>query len=231
MILELHPEIRVTKLAIGREQAPLLVIDEFVADAERLVRRAVSKQFTPSTRFFPGVRVEAPLAYQQLFSNQLRQPLLECFGLQGKSFRFTMCHYSLVTTPAAELTPLQRIPHFDSLEPQGLASIHYLFKGNLGGTAFYRHRKTGFETIDASRQQRYFSSLENENDGADMPGAAYINGDTALFEQIARQEGVFNRMLVYRRNSLHSGSIDAHFVPDANPLTGRLSINSFFDAV
>jgi hypothetical protein len=57
----------------------------------------------------------------------------------------------------------------------------------------------------------------------------YINGDTALFEQIARAEGVFNRMLVYRRNSLHSGSIDGAFMPDANPRTGRLSINSFID--
>jgi hypothetical protein len=36
-------------------------------------------------------------------------------------------------------------------------------------------------------------------------------------------------MLVYRRNSLHSGCIGPDFVPDANPLTGRLSINSFLD--
>jgi hypothetical protein len=57
----------------------------------------------------------------------------------------------------------------------------------------------------------------------------YINGDTALFEEIARAEGVFNRMLVYRRNSLHSGSIDRAFVPDPNPRTGRLSINCFVD--
>ena len=41
------------------------------------------------------------------------------------------------------------------------------------------------------------------------------------------EEGVFNRMLVYRRNSLHSGSIAADFVPDPNPRTGRLSINGF----
>jgi hypothetical protein len=35
-------------------------------------------------------------------------------------------------------------------------------------------------------------------------------------------------MLVYRRNSLHSGCIEAS-VPDPNPSTGRLSINSFID--
>ena len=61
--------------------------------------------------------------------------------------------------------------------------------------------------------------------------AGYINGDTALFEQIAKEDGVFNRMLVYRRNSLHSGCIDKNFAPDPNPATGRLSINSFMDLV
>jgi hypothetical protein len=38
-------------------------------------------------------------------------------------------------------------------------------------------------------------------------------------------------MLVYKRNSLHSGSIPPDFVPDPNPATGRLSINSFIDAI
>src|SRR5690606_25695051 len=118
---------------------------------------------------------------------------------------------------------LQRIPHFDSLEREGLATVHYLFRGNLGGTAFYRHRKTGFESIDASRRDAYFRSLESENDGPNMPGPGYINGDTPLYEQIAKQEGVFNRMLVYPRNILHSGCIDRNFVPDPNPRTGRLS--------
>jgi hypothetical protein len=71
--------------------------------------------------------------------------------------------------------------------------------------------------------------LEAECAGLDCPAAEYINGDTRIFEQIARAEGVFNRMLIYRRNSLHSGAIERTFVPDANPRTGRLSINSFID--
>ena len=59
----------------------------------------------------------------------------------------------------------------------------------------------------------------------------YINGDTELFEQIASVPAVFNRILIYRRNSLHSGCIDRDFVPDPNPLTGRLSINCFMHPV
>ena len=136
MILQLHPDIGIRKLTIGLEQAPLLVIDRFVADADKLVRKAASKQFTASTRFFPGTRVEAPLSYQQLIIDAFKTTLLEFFGLAGTSFRFTMCHYSLVTTPPEQLAAIQRIPHIDSLGPNGLASIHYLFKTDLGGTAF-----------------------------------------------------------------------------------------------
>jgi hypothetical protein len=85
------------------------------------------------------------------------------------------------------------------------------------------------ESFDESRQAAYLQALARETSGPEGPGAAYINGDTALFEQIARQDGVYNRMLVYRRNSLHSGCIGKDFVPDPNPLSGRLSINSFID--
>ena len=131
-----------------------------------------------------------------------------------------MCHFSLVTTPAESLSTPQRIPHVDSLGKDGLATIHYLFKKDLGGTAFYRHRSTGFEFIDESRQESVPAGAGARDERARRPGAEYINGDTALFEQIARQDGVYNRMLVYRRNFLHSGCIGADFVPDPDPLIG-----------
>jgi hypothetical protein len=158
------------------------------------------------------------------------QPLLvEHFAAKSRSWRLSMCHYSLVTTPPAQLTLLQCLPHVDSLAPDGFATIHYLFKGDLGGTAFYRHRATGYEYLDNVRGPVYSRVLEAECAGPDRPLSEYINGDTALFEQIARADGVFNRMLVYHRNSLHSGAIDRAFVPDPDPRTGRLSINSFID--
>lgn len=227
MILNLHPDIRIQKLTIGTEKAPLLVIDNFVSDPERLVRRAASRMYTPLGRYYPGIRAEAPLSYQTLFTQHLRELLFGYFDLRGSGFRFAMCHYSIVTTSPEKLEALQRIPHIDAFDGNSLASIHYLFRGDLGGTAFYRHRKTGFEYVDESRRETYSASVESENGGPDMPPAAYINGDTPLFEQIGKQEGVFNRILIYRRNSLHSGCIGRDFVPDPNPQTGRLSINTF----
>jgi hypothetical protein len=38
MILETHPDLTLRKLTIGAEQAPLLVIENFIADPVRLVR-------------------------------------------------------------------------------------------------------------------------------------------------------------------------------------------------
>ncbi|MBM0105441.1 hypothetical protein JM946_11815 [Steroidobacter sp. S1-65] len=229
MILELHPDIRIERLAIGREQAPLLVIDNFVAEPERLVSRAAKTQFGPGGRFYPGIRAKAPPSYEHFLATRLRPLLAEHFGMVCESLRLSMCHYSLVTTPPAELSLPQRLPHVDSFAPEGVATIHYLFKQNLGGTAFYRHRATGYEYLDESRRPAYSQALEAECGGLDRPAAEYINGDTAIFEQVARAESVFNRMLVYRRNSLHSGSIDRSFVPNPDPRTGRLSINSFID--
>jgi hypothetical protein len=231
MILDLHPDIRIEQLTIGAEKAPLMVIDNLVADPARLVRRAATRQFRPVGVNYPGIRTEAPLGYQQLFRDRLQKTLFDFFGLTGRSLAFSMCHYSLVTTTAEQLKPLQRIPHADSVEGHGLATVHYLFGTDLGGTAFYRHRATGFEVIDASRKAAYYRHIEQlVRDPQSLPGG-YIDGDTELFERVASVSAAFNRIVIYRRNSLHSGSIDKDFVPDADPSTGRLSINCFIDPV
>ncbi|WP_149195464.1 DUF6445 family protein [Luteimonas suaedae] len=230
MILESHPDLRVERRAIGAEQAPLLIIDNVVADPQRLVRKAAGRHYTGQHSMFPGIRARAPLSYEA-FLQEMLTPLLPEFGLAPGRFVFPMAHYSLVTLPPQQLAFLQRIPHIDSVSGNGLATVHYLFHGDWGGTAFYRHRQTGFEYVDAERREAYFRCLEGESRSNDAPSAGYIAGDTALFEQIERVEGVFNRMVVYRRNSLHSGNIDDGRVPPADPLAGRLSINTFIDVV
>jgi hypothetical protein len=159
--------------------------------------------------------------------SELRNVINEFFELENPSLQFNMCHYSLVTTPPGQLTPIQRIPHVDANDPRGLASIHYLFKADLGGTAFYRHRATGFEYVDESRRAAYYPLLEREMAGPSAPGPDYIDSDTPLFERIDIQAGLFNRMLVYRRNCLHSGVPKAGVQLTADPASGRLSINSF----
>lgn len=230
-ILTAHAQMHVQLLHIGLEQSPLLVIDNFVAQPELLVAHACRQQFVANSPYYPGVRAPAPLQYQQLLLQSLQPTLLEVFALPERPLSFSVCHYSIVTTPPTQLKLLQRIPHFDTVEPHALAAVHYLFQGDLGGTAFYRHRKTGFETIDHSRMPDYYRSLESENDGPNLPKAntGYIQGDTPLFEQIANPPGLFNRLVIYPRNLLHSGHIPATSPLSADPRLGRLTISSFID--
>lgn len=231
MLLDHHPGLQVSKLSLGSEGAPLLVIDNLVADPERLVRKAARNQFVAQGSMFPGIRAPAPLSYQYFLEATLNPLLEECFGLQPGRFVFPMCHFSLVTLPPDKLAFLQRVPHIDSVRAEGLASVHYLFHGDWGGTDFYRHRRSGFETVDPARKESYFRCLEQERLDFGGQTQGYIGGDNDLFERIAQVQGVFNRMVVYRRNSLHSGSIDNKQVPPPDPMTGRLSINTFIDVL
>jgi hypothetical protein len=231
MLIERHPGMRVEKRTLGNEGAPLLVIDNLVADPERLVSRAERRSFDAESEYFPGPRTRAPAMFEPFLESVLNPLLPEHFGMRPGRFRFPMCHYSLVATPPEQLRFLQRVPHIDSVGTDGLATVLYLFHGRWGGTAFYRHRQTGFESIDKLRWETYFRRLEAESHGVDAPRPGYINGSTALFEQIARVDGVFNRLLVYRQSSLHSACIDDGDVPPADPRLGRLSINTFIDVV
>jgi hypothetical protein len=222
---------QITRLSIGNEQSPLLVVDNFIPQPETLVDYAASQSFLANSPYYPGVRAAAPAAYRQFMLHSLQATLIDYFELPATKLGFSVCHFSLVTTPPEQLKLLQRIPHFDTTEKHALAAVHYLFLGDQGGTAFYRHRKTAFECIDESRTQEYYRSLEAENNGPYLPKTTdgYIQGDTPLFEQIAEQPGVFNRLIIYRRHALHSGVITKETNLSADPRLGRLTISSFID--
>lgn len=230
-MLSANPAMQIQCLRPGNEQSPLLIVDNFIAKPELLLADACRQRFVANSPYYPGVRAPAPLAYQQVLLQNLTPLLREVFALPAGALSFSVCHYSLVTTPPQQLKLLQRIPHFDTTEKHALAAVYYLFHGNHGGTAFYRHRKTGFETIDNNRTAAYFRSMEAENGGPNIPGpdSGYIAGDTPLFTQIAEAEAVFNRLIIYRRHALHSGSIPPHASLSADPAQGRLTISSFID--
>lgn len=222
-----HTDFRVQRLAIGVERQPLMVVDNVVAAPDELVDLAAGKLFGDNASYFPGVRAKVPLTLQRFLLDSLGNEISQVFGLNAGGIRFTACHFSLVTTRPEKLAYLQRIPHIDSMLPNELAMMFYLFKAPLGGTAFYRQRKTGFEYVDQSRKADYWRCVEEEQAAVVATQPRYIAGDTDFYEQIGLQDGVFNRLLVYRRTSLHSGSITPGIDLSNNPRQGRLSINGF----
>ena len=150
----------------------------------------------------------------------------------GRSFgRFRRIHvidasFSIVATPPAALSVKQRLPHVDAFGRTRIALIHYLSPDGGDGTAFYRHRATGYETVDEARAPAYFETLDRELRDGDAP-AGYIAGDTALFAQTERVDARYDRALLYRSCMLHSGAIAPDAVLSPDPAAGRLTVTAF----
>jgi hypothetical protein len=221
-----HPEIRPRVDPIGADRAPVMVIDNFVADPEALIGAAEAAFALKSEprSYFPGIVSAVPQAYAMAAVDFLMPALCRTFGVSGHVLQGG-CDFQLVTTPPSDLTQRQSIPHFDAADPTLLASVHYLCAAPFRGTAFYRHVSTGVESIDRHRLASYEASLAEELER--HPPTGYIDGDTPLFSRLAEYEPVFNRIILFRGASLHSGLADSGhgFAPD--PRTGRLTTNLF----
>ncbi|MES2441615.1 MAG: DUF6445 family protein [Pseudomonadota bacterium] len=211
---------------IGAEGEPVVVVENFSPHPDRLIADAQTLAFETMGEFYPGIRARVLPSYFEGLSPVLAPVMREVFG-QSDRIGFTRALYSIVTTPPAQLTLAQRIPHIDGLEPGMIAILHYLSDEAFGGTAFYRHRATGFETVDAARHPRYLEALRADFARHGEPAPAYIHGDTPIFEQVARYDAVFNRALIYRSSLLHCADLPAGAAFPADVRTGRLTVASF----
>jgi hypothetical protein len=209
----------------GRENQPVVVIDNFVPDPQALIDDACRHPFGAHGAYYPGIRAAVPPALVQRFIEGLDAIIAEVFGIT--SGHVLEAWYSLVTTPPTALAPIQRLPHYDGLEPGRLALLHFLGREEKGGTAFYRQRSSGYESVDASRYPVYKAQLETEVARGGLPQAGYIAGDTPIFERIALHAARFNRAILYRGNTLHCADIPGDLGLSADPARGRLTVNTF----
>ena len=221
-----RPDISVR--SVGVERQPLVVIDGFSRDPDALRAAAIVERFGPAGHHYPGIRAPVPGDYFTERGPVLAQVLAEVFGHRGR-VDVLDASFSVVTTPPAELSVQQRLPHCDAFAGNRLAILHYLSPEGGDGTAFFRHRSTGFETVDETRAPVYFDRLNAELRDGDAP-TGYIAGDTPLFERMMLAEARYDRALIYRSFLLHSGAIasDAALSPD--PATGRLTVTAFLVA-
>jgi len=222
----LNPSADIRICRHGREEQPTIVIDDMLTEPEQwraLARRVRYGQFGP---FYPGLRSFVPQGAAIAMRNELEGVLAETFELDPVPPVFE-CYFSIVTTPPEELTPIQRLPHVDGVEADRIAILIYLSGATMGGTAFYRQRATGFETLDEERYPLFDAALRAGIAEHGVPSPAYISGDTILYEKIASYEARPNRGIIYRSRALHCAEIPAGNPLPANPVEGRLTINSF----
>jgi hypothetical protein len=209
----------------GREQLPLLCIDDFSPDPQALVNLATHADFIDVGSRYPGVRAPAPPGYAEVLLAELGWKIEDVFGTAPEP-ELDLCAFSMVTTPPAALAPQQRIPHVDGPEPRRIAVLHYLCGAEQGGTSFYRHRATGLEAVTADRLGEFRAQVARELGEAGLP-SGYATGDSSCFEKIHGVAAAFNRLIVYRGNCLHSGDIGPGTVLCEDPRRGRLTINGF----
>lgn len=210
---------------IGQERQPLATIDGFAADPDALRTAAIAARFEPAGEHYPGIRAALPEGWLRAQMPLISTAITRAFG-RHRRLHVIDASFSIVTTPPAELTVRQRLPHVDAFGAERIAFLLYLTPAGGDGTAFYRHRSTRYETVDEGRAPAYFAALEAEI-AKNEPPAAYIAGDTALFERTATAEANYNRALLYRSYVLHSGAIGAEAALPSDPREGRLMVTGF----
>ncbi len=218
----------ITARRIGHEQQAIAIIDGFAPDPQALRTAAQASRFGPASRHYPGLRAPLPPDYLPAVRPIIATVLREVFGL-GRADLLD-ASFSIVTTPPEALSMQQRLPHVDAVAAGRIALVHYLAPEGGDGTAFFRHRATGFETIDEARAPAYFDRLNAELHSY-SPAPAYIADSTPLFERTALVEARYNRALLYRSALLHSGAIAPGALLTGDPAKGRLTVTAFLSAV
>ena len=211
---------------IGTEAPPLVVLDDFAPDPDELRRFATTSDFTPALNHFPGVRAALPDTYLAAQLPVMVAVAQRAFGRAGP-VTVVDASFSIVSTPAEALSVPQRLPHVDAFTGDRIALVHYLSPECSDGTAFFRHRATGFESVDEARRDLFFRHLDIEMRHGGVPPPAYVFGDTPLFECIRTEPARYNRALLYRSWNLHSGSIAPENRLIAEPEKGRLTVTAF----
>jgi hypothetical protein len=229
-VFEICDDTTVRCFSIGNEKEPLVIVDSFMRGIDQIKYYAIENhQFHLSESYYPGIRMPVSMDYTVALAKHLGLYIKKFFGCDMSYVTKAVSNYSIVTKSACDLDLLQRIPHFDSPSKQGLAAVHYLMDAPNSGTALFRHKHSGYEYIDSVRFPAYMARIQERYPSSSMYPTGYILGSTDEFEEILRIPAKYNRLVLYRGTSLHSGVIPKDYNFDPNPATGRLTLTSFYE--
>jgi hypothetical protein len=225
-----NPAPTVQRVALG--DACVCVVDDALLDPDRWValarRHAASFAETPGNAY-PGIELPMPDSMVAQCMAFFDQHLHAQFGLR-KSLHGHV-KLAIATHPEDRLQPFQTIPHVDSLRVEpgqaAMASVLYLFENEaLGGTSFYRPR------ADAVRLAGLFKDAARLDAGSfcalhGLP-RAYPAASNDWFEHVLTVPPRWNRLIAYPGTIFHSSHLPDPPKLQADPGTGRLTLNGFF---
>ena len=212
----------------SRRGITVTLIDNVLDDPQGVAALGFAQSYTEDRgNLYPGVRSAMPESFSAALRTWLTQILQRNGVLQANQAIYRdSSFFSVVTTASQDLLPVQRIPHYDSTDPQLLAAVIYLCDTRFSGTSFYRHRRTGYEEITEENQSNYHIALDNDLRKYGAPDKEYMNGDTAAFETIFCGPLRFNRAIVYPGRALHAGNIARQLSPPRDQTEWRLTITT-----
>ncbi len=223
--LSLNRNARIDIRPMGRERQPLIIIDNALSAPDDMVAIAAATPFIqPPHTLYPGLNAPVPPVYSQSLAKVLRPLLEQVFNIPARIQLTASSFFALATQAPVELQPVQKVPHHDSCDPFMIAMVHYLCQPPQGGTAFFRHKATGYEYVSDERFKSYEDTMRTElNATGEL--SRHAGRDTPNYELIDSADMVYNRLVIYRSISLHSALLDeSRLSPD--PRTGRLTLNT-----
>ena len=203
----------------------MVVIDNFSGRIDELVRKGRSSAYAP-VEGFPGIRAAADRTYLDPMLPMLGDIFGRAFGFR-QGYRIEACDFSIVSVQVSRLSPGQSIPHHDDPGPGVLALLHYTQGPESGGTAFYRQRRTGFESVRPERLAAYEEALKLDDREFGAIPKSYVYGNSERYEMIGEIEAQPDRAIIYRGRTLHSGIIPIEPDPGRAVEAGRMTINTF----
>lgn len=206
-------------------KALVLDLPQDSASLKRWQRIASQAHYTrPEPGGFPGVLAELPRSYVEEMTGVLANVVQQVFGKKITADRFDGFFGQVCQDPGNPgLAASQYLPHVDGRgKPTTIVAVHYLADENTtwpfgGGTGFYRHRKSGFDSVSpmsckgsSELGRDHFAALCNSNDNAtvdsskEYPG---VTGDYGEYDLVHTVGYRANRIVLYYENQLHSGII------------------------
>lgn len=209
---------------IADSEHKVIVIDNAFNDLDKIIDYAnTTAYFHPPGNdgtLYPGSRDEMPAPYYEAFS-----ALLKSVFPSSIEHQVARCWLSKITVKPDQLSPMQTMPHYDSLLHEDMAAVHYLSGSELGGTNFYRYRKGKNLTLSKEDEPIILEMLKQHQSSK---AKGYIEQSNEVFEKVHTVEAQPNRVVIYSGNILHSPSVTARVEFDKKSANSRTSINSFF---
>ncbi|MES2150612.1 MAG: DUF6445 family protein [Pseudomonadota bacterium] len=226
------PAVQVVRLADGSQ---CLVIDDVLADPEAWVswgeqqRHEMRSGARGKGTGYPGIQMPMPADAIRRSTDFFLQHIRA--KMDARRLVSGFWGMSMVTVQPLALHPSQWICHRDYI-PRLVAgnaltaSVLYLFKDpGLGGTSFYRPTQGAQQTARIVADSLELAPAAfTEKYGIE---AGYMAGSNAWFEQIGRIEAKWNRIVFYDADIFHCGDLPAPQRLNADPRSGRLTLNGF----